>query len=175
MLHIHHYANMSVNFLSDGTVPIYDGGNFYIAPHHSVVVVPCNSDDPEHHVPGRNTGHLISRTGFMTADKAQLILMYLIDNTSDVGLLVKHGDQLGPYYTGPHGHIKAERAFMLVKDYMLLLADQNQYWLNESAIAEEYVYDNDDEIENESEAFDKEINPNDNNDAMPILNDLTII
>jgi len=53
----------------------------------------------------------------------------------NVGLLLKHGDLMGAYYTGPHGHIKAERSQMLTSEYKKLLRKQSS-----EAIGDEDYY-----------------------------------
>lgn len=142
MLLMHYYTKMSVDSVIDSTMPIYDGYDYYIPPFHSVILVPCNSDDPDHQTPSIDSCPLLIRTGVQTVEKDQLLVVYLIDNTSDVGLLLRYGDLLGAHYTGPHEHIKAERSYMLIGNYNLLVQDQNQYWADvESAIDE--INDND--------------------------------
>jgi hypothetical protein len=126
-LQLHHYANKSVNSVFDGTMPIYDGNDYYIPPFHSVILVPCQSEDPDHRLPSLNSCQLL--TGTQTDEGVPLLIMYLIDNTSDVGLLLRHGDLLGTYYSGQHAHIKAERSYMLIDNYNLLIDEQQQqYW-----------------------------------------------
>lgn len=153
MLHLHHFANISIMPNGDGPMPIYDGCDYYIPAFHSVVLVPCNSNDPEHQTPSMSSCLLLTRTGMQTAEKSHLLIMYLIDNTSNVGLLLRHGDVLGAYYTGPHAHVKAERAYMLIGNYNLLLEDLNRYWSDVETNVEEYfieerlhTMDEDDEL-----------------------------
>jgi hypothetical protein len=149
MLLLHHYTNLSVNSLFDGTMPTYDGDDYYIPPFHGVILVPCNSDDPEHRAPSMSSCMLLTRTGVQTAEKAPLLVMYLIDNTSNVGLLLRHGDLLGAYYTGPHEGIKAERSYMFIGSYTALINDQKMYWLDVESAAEDYY--NNEEGSNVSE------------------------
>jgi hypothetical protein len=121
-----HYLNTSVNSSFDGTMPTYDGGDFYIPPYHNVILVPCNSDDPEHRDPSMDSCLLLTRTGVQTAEKTSLMFIYSIDNDTNIGLLLKHGDLLGAYYTGPHAHIKAERSLMLISEYKRLIEKQQK-------------------------------------------------
>jgi hypothetical protein len=123
---MHHYNNTSVNSPYDHMMPIYDGYDYYIPPFHNLILVPCNSADPEHMVPSLSSCHLLTRTGVQKAEKTPLLLVYIIDNTTDVGLLLKHGDLLGAYYTGPHAHIKAERSLMLISEYKRLIEKQQK-------------------------------------------------
>jgi hypothetical protein len=128
MLLLHHYANRSVESVSDsGTMPIYDGSDYYIPPFHSVILVPCKSEDPDHWLPSLNSCQLLTSTDVHTDEGDSLLIMYLIDNTSDTGLLLRHGDLLGSYYTGKHANIKAERSYMLTDNYNLLIDEQQQY------------------------------------------------
>ena len=123
---LHHYSNMSVNSTStNGTMmPTYDGVDFYIPPYHNVILVPCNSDDPEHRNPSMDSCLLLTRTGVKKAENTLLMYIYTIDNDTNVGLLLKHGDLMGAYYTGPHCHIKAERSQMLTSEYKKLIKKQ---------------------------------------------------
>ena len=135
---LHHYSNMSVNSPStNGTMmmPTYDGADFYIPPYHNVILVPCNSDDPEHRNPSMDSCLLLTRTGVKKAENTLLMYIYTIDNDTNVGLLLKHGDLMGAYYTGPHGHIKAERSQMLTSEYKKLLRKQSS-----EAIGDEDYY-----------------------------------
>jgi hypothetical protein len=102
----------------------YDGVDFYIPPYHNVILVPCNSDDPEHRNPSMDSCLLLTRTGVKKAENTLLMYIYTIDNDTNVGLLLKHGDLMGAYYTGPHGHIKAERSQMLTSEYKKLIKKQ---------------------------------------------------
>jgi hypothetical protein len=135
---MHHYNNTSVNSPYDHMMPIYDGYDYYIPPFHNLILVPCNSADPEHMVPSLSSCHLLTRTGVQKAEKTPLLLVYIIDNTTDVGLLLKHGDLLGAYYTGPHSQIAAERTYMLIGHYNELIEDQKKYFLNIESAAREY-------------------------------------
>jgi len=123
---LHHYSNMSVNSTSTNCtmMPTYDGVDFYIPPYHNVILVPCNSDDPEHRNPSMDSCLLLTRTGVKKAENTLLMYIYTIDNDTNVGLLLKHGDLMGAYYTGPHGHIKAERSQMLTSEYKKLIKKQ---------------------------------------------------
>ena len=126
---LHHYSNMSVNSPStNGTMmmPTYDGADFYIPPYHNVILVPCNSDDPEHRNPSMDSCLLLTRTGVKKTENTLLMYIYTIDNDTNVGLLLKHGDLMGAYYTGPHGHIKAERSQMLTSEYKKLIKKQSK-------------------------------------------------
>jgi len=126
---LHHYSNMSVNSPStNGTMmmPTYDGVDFYIPPYHNVILVPCNSDDPEHRNPSMDSCLLLTRTGVKKTENTLLMYIYTIDNDTNVGLLLKHGDLIGAYYTGPHGHIKAERSQMLTSEYKKLIKKQSK-------------------------------------------------
>jgi hypothetical protein len=105
-------------------MPTYDGVDFYIPPYHNVILVPCNSDDPEHRNPSMDSCLLLTRTGVKKAENTLLMYIYTIDNDTNVGLLLKHGDLMGAYYTGPHGHIKAERSQMLTSEYKKLIKKQ---------------------------------------------------
>lgn len=139
---LHHYSNMSVNSPStNGTMmmPTYDGADFYIPPYHNVILVPCNSDDPEHRNPSMDSCLLLTRTGVKKAENTLLMYIYTIDNDTNVGLLLKHGDLMGAYYTGPHGHIKAERSQMLTSEYKKLLRKQS----SEAIGDEDYYQDKD--------------------------------
>jgi hypothetical protein len=125
MLQLHHYINKSVNPLCDDTIPTYDGSDFYIPPFSSVVLTPCNMHDPEHRGPSADSCQLLIRYGIdPTAKIVPLLVMYFIQNTSDTGLLLRHGDLLGAYYTGKHEHIKAERFFLLInrEEYVSLMS-----------------------------------------------------
>jgi hypothetical protein len=119
-------------------MPTYDGGDFYIPPYHNVILVPCNSDDPEHRDPSMDSCLLLTRTGVQTAEKTSLMFIYSIDNDTNIGLLLKHGDLLGAYYTGPHSQIAAERTYMLIGHYNELIEDQKKYFLNIESAAREY-------------------------------------
>ena len=135
---LHHYSNMSVNSPpTNGTMmmPTYDGADFYIPPYHNVILVPCNSDDPEHRNPSMDSCLLLTRTGVKKTENTLLMYIYTIDNDTNVGLLLKHGDLIGAYYTGPHGHIKAERSQMLTSEYKKLLRKQSS-----EAIGDEDYY-----------------------------------
>jgi hypothetical protein len=78
---------------------------------------------------------LLTRTGVKKAENTLLMYIYTIDNDTNVGLLLKHGDLMGAYYTGPHGHIKAERSQMLTSEYKKLLRKQSS-----EAIGDEDYY-----------------------------------
>ncbi|MFN9685093.1 MAG: hypothetical protein ACK583_07535 [Cyanobacteriota bacterium] len=116
-------------------MPTYDGADFYIPPYHNVILVPCNSDDPEHRNPSMDSCLLLTRTGVKKTENTLLMYVYTIDNDTNVGLLLKHGDLIGAYYTGPHGHIKAERSQMLTSEYKKLLRKQSS-----EAIGDEDYY-----------------------------------
>jgi hypothetical protein len=139
---MHHYNNTSVNSPYDHMMPTYDGYDYYIPPFHNLILVPCNSADPEHIVPSLSSCQLLTRTGVQKAEKTPLLLVYIIDNTTDVGLLLKHGDLLGAYYTGPHAHIVAERTYMLIGHYNKFIEDQKNYFLNIESAAREYFENN---------------------------------
>lgn len=124
---LHHYINISVQS-AQGELPTYDGDNYYIPPHCCVVLVPCNSVDPNHMEPSATDCILLNRTGFQTAEQNPLLVMFVIDNVTDVGLLLRHGDVLGLYYGGAHRAVRAEQCFMPIPDYCQLRADQTQYW-----------------------------------------------
>ena len=127
MLLLHHYADRSVESVSDiGTMPIYDGNDYYIPPFHSVILVPCQSEDPDHWLPLLNSNQLLNSPDVQTDKGDSLLIMYLIDNTSDTGLLLRHGDLLGSYYTGKHANIKAERSYMPANNYNWLIDEQQQ-------------------------------------------------
>ena len=141
---LHHYSNMSVNSPStNGTMmmPTYDGADFYIPPYHNVILVPCNSDDPEHRNPSMDSCLLLTRTGVKKTENTLLMYIYTIDNDTNVGLLLKHGDLMGAYYTGPHGHIKAERSQMLTSEYKKLIKKQSKQL--EAIGDEDYYQDKD--------------------------------
>jgi len=82
---------------------------------------------------------LLTRTGVKKAENTLLMYIYTIDNDTNVGLLLKHGDLMGAYYTGPHGHIKAERSQMLTSEYKKLLRKQS----SEAIGDEDYYQDKD--------------------------------
>jgi hypothetical protein len=149
MLLLHHYANMSVNSLFDGTMPIYDGNNYYIPPFHSVILVPCNSDDPEHREPS-NTCRLLTSTGVQPVENVTLLIVYMIENASSDGLLLRHGDVLGANYTGQHAHIKAERSYMLISNYQMLMAEQTAYYSDIENVVNDSI-DEEDETINEDD------------------------
>jgi hypothetical protein len=69
---------------------------------------------------------LLTRTGVKKTENTLLMYIYTIDNDTNVGLLLKHGDLIGAYYTGPHGHIKAERSQMLTSEYKKLIKKQSK-------------------------------------------------
>jgi hypothetical protein len=122
MLQVLHYVNRSVDPLSGGndTMLTYNGNDYYIPPFDCVVLMPCNTDDPEHQAPSYNSCRLLISTDVPSAENVPLLIMYLIDNTSNVGLWLRHGDWLGAYYTGHHAHIHAERCYLLM--------DKNQFF-----------------------------------------------
>lgn len=120
---LHHYNNVSVNS-SPLNMPIYDGENYNIPPHRTVVLVPCNSNDPRHIAPCPVNCMLLTRTGVQPVDKTPLLIIYVIDNTTDIDLVLMHGDLLGTYYTGPHDTIKAERCQMMTTDYEEMIAEE---------------------------------------------------
>ena len=156
MLLLHHYINKSVDLVFDGTMPTYDGYDWYLPPFQSVILVPCNSEDPDHLTPSIDSCQLLTRTGVQTAERTgPLLVMYLIDNTSDVGLLLKHGDLLGAYYTGPHEHIKAERSYMFIDNYFQLVQDQNYYWADIESTAINEINDDDDDGGDEDPTLDE--------------------
>ena len=175
MLLLHHYAkNLSVTSSFDGVMPTYDGDDYYIPPFHSVVLVPCNSDDPEHRAPSISSCMLLTRTGVQTAEKTSLLIMYLIDNTTEVGLLLRHGDLLGAYYTGPHYGIRAERAYMLIAHYNELIADQNRYWLDVEAAVEDYYQAEEEDCAHQEDEPTLDETVEDNKDTMPSLENLNV-
>jgi hypothetical protein len=155
MLLLHHYANKSVDSWFDGTMPIYDGNDYYIPPFHSVVLVPCNSDDPDHLAPSIDSCHLLTGSGIQTAEKVPMLIMYLIENTSNVGLLLKNGDLLGASYTGPHAYIKAERSYMLIDNYRMLVDEQNNYCFDDKDALNYETMDEEDEITTEEPTLDE--------------------
>lgn len=129
MLILHHYSTESATALDNVPMPKYDGIDFLIPPSHTAVLVPCcNTDDHEHIYPDTRSCLLLTPNGIMSADsdKNKLFVFYMIDNTSNVCLLVKHGDILGANYSGPHREIYAERAYMLTGNYQLLI-EENFY------------------------------------------------
>jgi hypothetical protein len=164
---LHRYPNVSVNSTSE-MMPTYDGCDYYISPHSNVILVPCHSENPE---PMINSCPLLIPDGDHTVKKAQLLVVYIIENTSDVGLILRHGDLLGANYTGPHAHIKAVRSSMLVGHYNKLLEEQIQYWADIEAAAEEYF--NEEAIEND-DLDDTVLLSLYKDDVMPTLTDLNI-
>lgn len=126
-----HFSNKSVVSTGDGTIPTYNGNDYYIPPFHSVVLVPCNSDDPGHLQPSREW-RLVYCTSFSTIENVPLIVTYLIKNTSNDGLLLQHGNLLGVYYNGAHAHIKAERFYLLINDIQwtnLIMGGDGTGWI----------------------------------------------
>jgi hypothetical protein len=132
---LNHYHNICSSF--DNT---YDGGDFYIPPYHHAILVPCNS---EHQDPSMCSCLLLTRTGVQVAEKTSQLFIYIIDNDTPVGLLLKHGDLLGAYYTGPHAHIKAERCLMLISEYKRLIEEQQKQM---DIMDDEDCFDNMDEV-----------------------------
>jgi hypothetical protein len=126
MMGLHQYANISVDASMDNPMPIYDGENYYIPPRHAVALVPCNFDDPQHVRPSVYSNLLLTRHSFQMAVKTPLIVIYVIHNTTDTGLLLRHGDLLGGYYMEPHDKIRAERNFITFSCYEQLMADHRQ-------------------------------------------------
>jgi hypothetical protein len=126
MMALHQYANISVDASMDNPMPIYDGENYYIPPRHAVTLVPCNFDDPQHVRPSVYSNLLLTRHSFQMVVKTPLIVIYIIHNTADTGLLLRHGDLLGGYYMEPHDKIRAERNFITFSCYEQLMADHRQ-------------------------------------------------
>lgn len=108
-----HYANQSADLMCNGMISTYDRDDYYIPQFHCAVLVPCNSDDPEHRTPSENCW-LVVCTGFPSIEKVSLKVMYCIKNSSNVSLLLWHVNPLGVYYRGTHAHIKAESVYLLI-------------------------------------------------------------
>jgi hypothetical protein len=109
---LHHYHNKSVT--SDPTKPaVYDGDDTTIPPRTCVILVPCN--DPDHDEPSAETCLLVTRRGVERADETQLFIVYVIDNTSEEGIKLTHGDLLDNPYTA--SNVVAERCLLMVPEY----------------------------------------------------------
>ncbi len=91
-----------------------------------MALVPCNFDDPQHVRPSVYSNLLLTRHSFQMAVKTPLIVIYIIHNTADNSLLLRHGDLLGGYYMEPHDKIRAERNFITFSCYEQLMADHRQ-------------------------------------------------
>ena len=100
--------------------------------------------------------------------------MYLIDNTTEVGLLLRHGDLLGAFYTGPHYGIRAERAYMLIAHYNELIADQNRYWLDVETAVEDYYQAEEEGCAHQEDEPTLDETVEDNKDTMPSLEKLNV-
>jgi len=162
MTFLHHYSNTSVNPWFDGTtMPVYDGDDYHIAPYESVILVPCNSDDPEHRIPSMSSCRLlmIDTTGVEPADEndvQQLLITYMIYNSTDVGLLLRHGDLLGAYYSGPHERIRAVGSYMHIRTYNAFIVNLDLYLSEIDSAVQEYhdknnINNDDDETEEKIE------------------------
>lgn len=132
-IQLHHYTNTSVTATTplDGWLPEYDGKDYYIGGHTTVILVPCN--DPQCRKPSNKTCLLVNRSGVQRADETQLLVMYMIDNTNDDGLWLRHGDLLGVPYMDMEKIIYAERSLMMISYYTDLITEQS--------------YDDDDEMD----------------------------
>jgi len=93
---------------------LYRGDDYFIEPHETVVLVPCKSVDPEHWKSSKNSCKLLTSSTFQQPENVlkRRFLANLIANTTDVGLLLKHGDLLGPSYSGPHAEIRAVNCYL---------------------------------------------------------------
>jgi hypothetical protein len=109
-----HYPVTSDNPWFDGSLIFYRGDDYFIEPHETVVLVPCKSVDPEHWKSSKNSCKLLTSSTFQQPENVlkRRFLAYLIANTTDVGLLLKHGDLLGPSYSGPHAEIRAVNCYL---------------------------------------------------------------
>jgi len=135
-LQLHHYTNTSVS-TSSSELPAYDGHDYFIPRHTVVILVPCN--DPHCRKPSAQNCLLINRHGVQRADDTQLLVMYMIDNTSDEDLWLKHGDLLGvglAPYTDMDRVIYAERSLMMISYYEELITESYLDWfmLDESDV-----------------------------------------
>jgi hypothetical protein len=109
-----HYPITSDNPTFDGSLIFYSGDDYFIEPHETVVRVPCKSDDPEHWKSSKNSCKLRTIATFHQPENVlkRSFLANLIANTTDVGLLLKHGDLLGPSYSGPQAEIRALNCYL---------------------------------------------------------------
>ena len=74
---------------------------------------------------------LLTRTGVQVAKSTTRLIMYIIDNVTDLSLLLKHGDLLGAYYTDIHAGIKAEKCEMLTSQFEQMMDEQTErHWEN---------------------------------------------
>lgn len=128
MLFLHHYYDRSIGTRSDDTLPSYDGKTVCIPPGCCMVLVPCRSD---HQTPSMTSCQLLTRTGVQVAKSTTRLIMYIIDNVTDLSLLLKHGDLLGAYYTDIHAGIKAEKCEMLTSQFEQMMDEQTErHWEN---------------------------------------------
>jgi hypothetical protein len=58
---------------------------------------------------------LVTRRGVERADETQLFIVYVIDNTSEEGIKLTHGDLLDNPYTA--SNVVAERCLLMVPEY----------------------------------------------------------
>lgn len=103
------------------TLATYNGETFTIPPYHCMIMVPCFAD---HKAPSMAFCQLLTHQGVKEARDVSLMIMYLIDNTTDVPLSIKQGDVLGKYYTGPHAGIKAEKCDMFICQYEQIMGGE---------------------------------------------------
>jgi hypothetical protein len=62
-------------------------------------------------------------------------MMPIYDNTTNAGLLLRHGDLLGSYYSGPHEEVRAVGFYMPVRHFKVFIDKWNAYLPNiESAV-----------------------------------------
>jgi len=121
MLQLHHYTNTSVTpaqYRSDNNVPAYDGEDYFIPGHTTVILVPCN--DPRCQTPSARTCLLVNRDCVQRADTTWVLVMYIIDNTSADGLWLRPGDLLGAPRTLNRDFL-AERCCMFISYYEELI------------------------------------------------------
>jgi len=119
---VYHYKNESVEPFSgeDVTTDYYDGEPQFIPARGTLVLVPCCSEDPLHKGPS-NECVLITRTSYCKGHNDFPFVAFFISNDTDIGLLIRRGDQLGDYYPVPHQIVRAQRTLILHSHYIDLV------------------------------------------------------
>ena len=119
---VYHYKNESVEPFSgeDVTTDYYDGEPQFIPARGTLVLVPCCSEDALHKGPS-NECVLITRTSYCKGHNDFPFVAFFISNDTDIGLLIRRGDQLGDYYPVPHQIVRAQRTLILHSHYIDLV------------------------------------------------------
>ena len=149
---IHHYRNTSVEPLTGNdtiNTDFYDGEPQFIPGRASLLLVPCCSENPNHHGPSDECV-LIRPTSYRRQSDTDFpFVAFYIANNTDIGLLIKKGDLLGNYYPAPHNIVRAQRTLLMHSHYIDLVeyGQKNCF----EPVVEEY-----EEYEEEEEEVDEE-------------------